>query len=60
MVGTWGFGQGFTDILTGMMLLGNVYEIELYENLMDISNDIQRIIDEKGFSDQMIYVLEKE
>lgn len=59
LVGTWGFGQGFTDILTSMMLLGNITQTDLYENLMDISNDVQKVIDEKGFSDQMIYVLEK-
>jgi len=42
------------------MLHGDISETDLYEKLMDISNDVQRIIDEKGFSDQMIYVLEKE
>jgi 2-polyprenyl-3-methyl-5-hydroxy-6-metoxy-1,4-benzoquinol methylase len=59
LVGTWGFGQGFTDIITSMMLLGNISETGLYESIMDISNDVQKIIDEKGFSDQMIYIFEK-
>jgi len=40
LIGTWGFGQGFTDILTSMLLLGNISETELYEKLMDISNDV--------------------
>jgi len=59
LVATWGFGQGYTDMLTSTMLLGNIAEMELYSALMDISNDVQKIIDEKGFSDQMIYVLKK-
>jgi len=59
LVATWGFGQGYTDILTSTMLLGNIVEMELYSALMDISNDVQKVIDEKGFSDQMIYVLRK-
>jgi hypothetical protein len=59
IVGTWGFGQGYTDLLTNAMLLENITEMELYQSLMDISNYIQKAIDEKGFSDQMIYILKK-
>jgi SAM-dependent methyltransferase len=59
LAGTWGFGQGFTDILTSTMLIGNVKEKRFYESLMDISNKVQKAIDMEGFSDQMIYVLEK-
>jgi 2-polyprenyl-3-methyl-5-hydroxy-6-metoxy-1,4-benzoquinol methylase len=59
LVASWGFGQGYTDILTSAMLLGNITEMGLYEALMDISNDVQKVIDGKGFSDQMIYILER-
>jgi len=59
LVATWGFGQGYTDILTSTMLLGKISEMKLYSDLMDIGNDVQKVIDEKGFSDQMIYVLRK-
>jgi len=59
LLATWGFGQGYTDILTNSMLLSNIEEKTLYENLMDISNKVQEIIDENGFSDQMIFVMRK-
>jgi SAM-dependent methyltransferase len=59
LIATWGFGQGYTDVLTNTMLLGNIKESSLYQQLMDISNDVQKVIDEKGYADQMVYVLQK-
>jgi len=54
-----GLKQNYQDILTTTILLGNITEMDLYSALMDISNDVQKVIDEKGFSDHMIYVLKK-
>jgi SAM-dependent methyltransferase len=58
-VGIWEFGQGYTDILTSMVLLNNKKEITLYQHLMDISNNVQKAIDESGFSDIMVVVMYK-
>lgn len=60
LVAKWGFGQGFSDILTTAMLTGGGYKDEsLYNQLLDISNNVQKTVDEMGFSDAMIFVAEK-
>jgi len=59
LLATWGFGQGFTDILTNAMLLNNTKEDVLYQDLMNISNKVQETIDRNGFSDQMVFVMQK-
>jgi 2-polyprenyl-3-methyl-5-hydroxy-6-metoxy-1,4-benzoquinol methylase len=56
IIGKWGFGEGFTDILNNTMLNSNTDENDLYEKMMNISNDIQFIVDKNGLSDQMIFV----
>jgi len=60
LIGTWGFGQGFTDMLTSAAIGSGGKESPLYQLLMNISNDVQRVIDKNGFADQMLYVLRKE
>ena len=59
LLAQWGFGLGYNEFLTQTMLLGQIRETTLYQQLMDIGNDIQKVIDERGFSDMMIYVYEK-
>jgi CMP-N-acetylneuraminic acid synthetase/2-polyprenyl-3-methyl-5-hydroxy-6-metoxy-1,4-benzoquinol methylase len=59
LLATWGFGQGYTDILTNAMLVNNINENLLYQNLIDISNEVQKTIDIHGFSDQMIFIAQK-
>lgn len=59
IVGKWGFGQGFFDILTGCAINANLKNLELYNQLIDKSNPIQKVIDESGFSDAMIFVCKK-
>ena len=59
IIGTWGFGQGFFDILTESAINANLENLELYNQLIDQSNPIQKVIDEFGFSDTMIFVCKK-
>ena len=59
IIGTWGFGQGFFDILTESAINANLENVELYNQLIDKSNPIQKAIDEAGFSDTMIFVCKK-
>ena len=59
LVAKWGFGQGFTDILQLALLQGNTTSISLYNELMGISNEVQKVIDEHGYADQMIYIFRK-
>ena len=59
IIGRWGFGQGFFDILTECAINGNLDNLELYNQLIDESNSIQKVIDESGFSDTMIFVCKK-
>lgn len=59
IIGTWGFGQGFFDILTECAINANLKNLELYNQLIDESNSIQKVIDESGFSDTMIFVCKK-
>lgn len=59
IIGNWQFGQGYTDILTNSMILSGVEESSLYEDLMSISNEVQKVVDENGFADQMLVVAKK-
>lgn len=59
LIATWGFGQGFFDILTNAVIISNIENLELYNNLLDASNNIQKVIDENNFSDQMIFIAQK-
>ena len=59
IIGRWGFGQGFFDILTECAINANLENLELYNQLIDKSNSIQKTIDEVGFSDTMIYVCKR-
>lgn len=59
IIGKWGFGQGFFDILTESAINANLENLELYNQLIDQSNPIQKVIDEVGFSDTMIFVCKK-
>ncbi|MBQ9025559.1 MAG: class I SAM-dependent methyltransferase [Methanobrevibacter sp.] len=59
IIGKWGFGQGFFDILTESAINADLDNLELYNQLIDQSNPIQKVIDEVGFSDTMIFVCKK-
>lgn len=59
LLGTWGFGQGFSDILTNAMLISGINDTVLFEQLLEKNNQIQRTIDENGLSDQMLFVCQK-
>ncbi len=59
VIATWGFGQGFFDILTESAINANLNNLELYNQLIDKSNPIQNAIDEAGFSDTMIFICKK-
>lgn len=59
VIATWGFGQGFFDILTESAINADLENVELYNQLIDSSNPIQKSIDEAGFSDTMIFICKK-
>lgn len=59
IIGRWGFGQGFFDILTESAINADLENVGLYNQLIDESNSIQKAIDESGFSDTMIFVCRK-
>lgn len=59
VIGNWQFGQGYTDILTNSMILSEMEESSLYDDLMSISNEVQKVVDENGFADQMLVVAKK-
>ena len=51
--------RDFFDILTESAINANLNNLELYNQLIDQSNPIQKVIDEVGFSDTMIFVCKK-
>ncbi|WP_312353850.1 class I SAM-dependent methyltransferase [Aminipila sp.] len=59
LLATWGFGQGFFDILTNAMLVSDIGNTKLYNQILNSSNKIQSLIDEANLSDQMLYVAQK-
>ena len=61
MLGKWGYGEGFSDLVNFSMFASDaVIDNEIYEKIMEHNNDIQRIFDSAGLSDMMIYVAVKE
>lgn len=60
-IAQWKFGQGYLDILSGAMLECETNEAmkNLYVNLIEIANDVQKTIDEKDFSDVILLVARK-
>lgn len=56
LIGTWGFGQGFSDLINHPSLYMEDDNVELYDAIMGCSNDIQLIFDKAGLSDRMIYI----
>jgi hypothetical protein len=59
IVAKWGFGDGYADILTTMALNVNISKNKLYEDLMNISNSVQKEIDASGYSDLMLFIMKK-
>lgn len=55
MIGKWGFGQGFADIVNNAVMLSDMYHKRLYQQLLDCSNKVQKVLDESGLSDSMIF-----
>lgn len=56
MLGKWGFGQGYTDLLVNAMINAGLKENNLYHRVCSIANEVQRVMDSNGLADQMIYV----
>ena len=59
LIAQWGFGQGYTDLLTYAMLSNDIKDILLYQQLMSISNSVQKVVDQCGFSDTMLFIHKK-
>ncbi|MBK5262598.1 MAG: hypothetical protein JJE17_08520 [Peptostreptococcaceae bacterium] len=59
LIATWGFGQGFTDILNAAAITSKTYDSEILKQLRNISNEVQKAIDENGYSEAVIYVAVK-
>lgn len=59
IIATWGFGQGYTDILNAAAIVSKTYDSDIMMQLCGISNEIQQVIDSNGLSDVMIYVATK-
>lgn len=59
IIGKWGFGQGFVDILDNAMFSADIDTDKIYNKLLGLSNQVQKIIDENGLSDTMIYIAKK-
>lgn len=59
VIGKWGFGQGYTDLVNNAMIMAGVEENILYDRLIDLSNKIQPVFDAEGLSDQILVVAVK-
>lgn len=61
ILATWKYGEGYIDMLSGAATAMDTSApvIKMYEKLMSISNAVQKVIDENGFSDFMLLVARK-
>ena len=59
LLASWEFGQGYMDLIIDAMVIAGREEDALYEQLIGIINDMQRVVDEHHFADQMLVVLQK-
>lgn len=59
LLGKWGFGMGFADIINYLMISSGEQCNDLYDRIMSCSNDVEAIFDTAGLSDDMIFVAAK-
>jgi len=59
ILGKWCFGQGYVDIINNAMLWSKERENGLYEKVLDISNDVQKTVDEHGLADSIMVITRK-
>ena len=61
ILGKWGYGEGFSDLVKFPLISNHVkVDYRLYDMIMNENNDIQRLLDEAGLSDMMLFVAVKE
>lgn len=59
VIAKWGFGGGVSDLLTMQRLSIKDLDEKLVQKAVDCSNEAQKVYDEAGLSDRMIYVATK-
>lgn len=59
LLGKWGFGLGFADVMNYLMISQGLENDEIYEKIMSCNNEIEFILDKAGLSDDMIFVAVK-
>jgi len=56
IIGKWGFGLGFADIINYLIYSNDTIDSNIYQKIMDCSSEVQLIFDKNGLSDDMIFV----
>ncbi|MEA4924888.1 MAG: methyltransferase domain-containing protein [Syntrophomonadaceae bacterium] len=59
LLATWGFGQGFSDIINNAVINSGIENSDLYNQILNVTNEIQKTIDENNLSDQMLFIARK-
>lgn len=59
VVGEWGFGQGFSDLINFPVMESGMNDEKLYAEIMSHNNEVQRIFDKSGLADSMLLVAKK-
>jgi len=56
---SWEFGQGFIDLVIDAMVLAGREEDAFYRDIIGMGNEMQKVVDERHFADQMLVVMRK-
>lgn len=59
VLGKWCFGQGYVDVINNALLWSKEEKGKLYERVINISNEVQEVIDACGLADQVMVVVKK-
>ena len=59
ILGKWRYGQGFTDLINYAAIQSEPENMELYDLIMQKSNEIQKTVDEAGLADVILLVARK-
>lgn len=59
IIAEWQFGQGFSDLINFPAILSDSYDQKLYAKIMEHNNEVQRIFDTSGLSDELIVIARK-
>lgn len=59
IIAMWEYGQGYTDLLNNAMLATGTDENRLYYDLLNMSDQVEKVLDENHMGDQILVIAKR-